>query len=55
MDPDEPTVDAAEPTETPDEPVDTDPMGENMTLVIVAGIIALIAGAAVVLFAKKRA
>ena len=59
VDPDEPTVDLDEPTFEPVDPneptVDTDPMGENMTLVIVAGIIALIAGAAVVLFAKKRA
>ncbi|MBQ6849355.1 MAG: hypothetical protein IJN76_04795 [Clostridia bacterium] len=55
VDPDDPTVDPDEPIVDPDEPVDTEPMGENMTLVMVAGIIALIAAAATVLFAKKRA
>ena len=41
-----------EPVE-PSEP--TDPMGENVTLIVVAGLIALIAAAAVVLFSKKKA
>ncbi|MBR5524726.1 MAG: hypothetical protein IKU51_05635 [Clostridia bacterium] len=44
-----------EPTK-PEEPKDpTDPMGENTTLVVFAGIIALIAAAAVVVFSKKKA
>ena len=61
VDPDEPTVDPDEPTVDPDEPTvdpeqpETDPMGENVALIVVAAIITLIAGAAVVLFAKKRA
>jgi len=51
IDPEDP-IDPEKPGD-PQKP--TDPMGENVVVILVAGMIALIAAAAVVLFSKKKA